>query len=209
MRRKMLLVFALGLGVVLLVLGVHTLQSRSLARLDGALRGLADRHGWTLAENEDRTLWRLRGTAHGHAWVADARRPSPNDGRLSAQRTRLTVTRPGGGVYVGPKLPEGPAGVAARAAVGGFLPEAQPLLDGATPVPIPGPLGVSHEGRAVSDAAWQSVPPGLLTAFEDLSRRHRVALSWRDDQLTVATGQCLTDAAEIERFLADALALAR
>lgn len=207
--RRMLPVIGLGLLVVLLVFGIHALQSRARSDLAGALRALATRQGWTFTDHEDRTLWRLRGTTNGLTWVADARRPGPNDGRLSAQRTRLAVSRPGVEVYLGPKIPPGAAGPLALVAVEGFLPEAHPLLPRVSVVSIPGPLGVTHEARAVDEAAWRALPPSILPAFEALSRRHPVALVGHDGVLTLATGQCLTDAGEIERFVSEGLALAR
>lgn len=208
MDRQLLQILGMGLAVVLIIGGVILWQNLRLGGNRQAREALSSANGWTYSENEDGTIWRMRGTLSGMAWVADATRPrhdSPT-GVARPNRTRLAAEVPGtAGVLIMPRLPPGPGGAVASAGLKVMLGKAGVLLDRGTPVETDPQFAAVFEVRATDpEAARRLLTDDVKRALLDQAGRYSgagPAVTWWEGELVVQVGVDLHKAAKVEAFL--------
>jgi hypothetical protein len=209
MDRQLLSVLGIGVLVVLLVVGIFVAQSGWLSSQTGGRKAIADKHGWSYVENEDGTLWRMRGTHQGLEWVADAEKPRRDQPLAQGRphKTRLVVRLAGGGVYVGPPIPAGFAGTVVRTLLDVTRPGAGAVVDTGRILPVPAPLQPTYQARITDDASWARLQGAPLAAFAETSKNRPwpVLLVWHEGELSLTAGEALVDPATVEGWIEGAL----
>jgi hypothetical protein len=206
--RSLVSVLAVGLLVVALVLLLAAAQTRKRDGASSQRRRVASARGWTYVDPAQNALFRLEGSIEGLPWRCEAYRPLPGDPsrRGAPHHTALTVTIPGDGVVIVPRV-EGGVSRAVALALLRATPRGEPAARIAEHG-APHALDDSLEARVTDPTRWQAVGHELAASVARINAVARPTMVvWAADELTVFVGEVIEDEERLARWIDSALQL--